>query len=239
MIRPVSKVLLLDMDGVVLHQPNLHRFVARRVCTFVRRSLDPKMPGLSFSQAEGINKVLYTTYGHTLTGLNSVFRLDKTIDDFNSYVYDSTAMSYISNLLDDSDMNTRASEARQLLETCSAKGTPVYVFSNAPIKWSNMVAETLGLPIDKDKILGSDHPVFEKSGHLKPYMALYADVDRLLNHRYSKNQEVLFVDDSMQNLVPCARMERWTPVLLLPGIQSSSTGIIKMCSNLLDVAGLV
>lgn len=168
-----------------------------------------------------------------------MFKIDKTIDDFNSYVYDSSAMNYITNLLDSKDMNARANEVRNLLEMCAKSNMPVYIFSNAPIKWSEMVTSTLGLSIDSDKVLGSDHPVFEKNDHLKPHKILYNDVRRLINHRYKIGQEIVFVDDSLQNLIPCVQMEHWTPVLLLPGVSPLYTEPIKVCSSIQDIMNLM
>ena len=61
-----KKVLLLDLDGVVFHQPNIHKFVVMRVNCFVRKQLRSIIKDINYHDAERINKTLYTTYGHTL-----------------------------------------------------------------------------------------------------------------------------------------------------------------------------
>lgn len=220
MARPLSKVLLLDMDGVVLHQPYLHRFVTMRVVSFVRRRLDPILKDITYEQAKQINQILYTSYGHTLLGMNRVFHTHASIQDFNKSVYDSTTLQYVQNFQDDRDMNKRANEIRQVLEHCYQAGIPVYVFSNAPLCWSQTILHTMGLAIPSDRILGSDHPVADRNGQLKPVPSLYHEVESLLTYRHGLACEIIFVDDSMMNLRPCMGMTRWKPILLHPNLPS-------------------
>ena len=217
------RVLLLDMDGVVLHQPNLHRFVAMRVGAFVRKRLDAIIPGITYDQAEHINRALYTTYGHTLIGMNRVFKTETSIQEFNSSVYDSTTLSYVHHFQDDKEVNKRANEVRQVLERCHMNRMPVYIFSNAPICWSRTVLDVIGLPIPTEFILGSDHPLFERGGQLKPDVGLYNEVSRLMTYRHSSDHELVFVDDSLMNLRPCVNKQGWCPILLNPHMPAIDT----------------
>lgn len=228
------RVLLLDMDGVVLHQPSLHRFVAMRVGAFVRKRLSPVVPGITYDQAEHINRALYTTYGHTLIGLNRVFKTDTSIQEFNSSVYDSTTLAYVHHFQDDREMNKRANEVRQVLERCHMSRVPVYIFSNAPVCWSREVLDVMGLPISTEFILGSDHPLFERGGQLKPDIGLYNEVSRLMSYRHSNDHELVFVDDSLMNLRPCVNKERWRPVLLNPHMPPVDTNGLSIRPNIMD-----
>jgi len=233
------KVLLLDMDGVVLHQPNIHSFVAMRVSAFVRRKLTPIIPNISYEKAENINRALYMTYGHTLIGLNSVFNTNTSIAEFNSHVYDNVTMDYIPNFQDDSMMRKNANEVLQVLEQCHFREIPVYIFSNAPIRWNRTVLDMMGLPIRTDYILGSDHPVFDKRGLLKPQAGLYHEVSHLMNYRHSSSHELVFVDDSLMNLRPCMGNGKWHPVLFNQKMVSLDTDIMSICPNMISTLELL
>lgn len=236
---PKPKVLLLDMDGVVLHQPNMHRFVAMRVGAFVRRKLDPIIPNITYDKAESINRSLYTTYGHTLIGLNSVFKTNTSIAEFNSVVYDSITMDYIPNFQDDGMMRKNANEVLQVLEECHMRNIPVYIFSNAPIRWNRAVLDMMGLPVRTDHILGSDHAVFDRKGLLKPQIGLYHEVANLMSYRHNGNHELVFVDDSLMNLRPCMGNGTWRPVLFNHNMVSLDTDTMAICSNMLGTLDLL
>lgn len=233
------KVLLLDMDGVMLHQPNLHRFVEMRVASFVRRRLEPVIREINYPQAESINRSLYATYGHTLLGLNRIFGMDVSIHEFNAQVYDKTTLDYIQSFQDDAHMNRRMNEVRQLLERCHIHRVPVYIFSNAPMCWSRSIVGMMGVHIDDKHILGSDHPLFDRNGRLKPEVSLYHDVARLIEYRHSSDHKLIFVDDSLMNLRPCIGEQRWHPVLLNPNMPPADVHGMAIRSNILDTIELL
>ncbi len=220
------------MDGVVLHQPNIHRFVATRINCFVRKQLEPIIEGISYYDAERINHMLYTTYGHTLLGLNSMFNLKISVNEFNTSVYDSTTTNYITNFQHDEEMNTRTKEIRQLLDICHVSKIPVYIFSNAPMCWSNTVIDTMGLTIEKENVLGSDHPLFDVNRQLKPVLGLYSDVTKLISYRHGNDPSILFVDDSIANIRPCMNMKGWKPILLCQNMPNLNLGSMYVRSSI-------
>lgn len=235
----LPKVLLLDMDGVVLQQPNIHRFVAMRASAFVRRKLDPIIPGITYDKANSINRALYTTYGHTLIGLNGVFKTGTSIHEFNSRVYDSFTMDYVHYFQNDSTMRKNGNEVLQVLEECHLRNVPVYIFSNAPIHWCRAVLDMMGLPIRTEHILGSNHPVFDKNHLLKPQAGLYREVSHLMSTRHNADHELVFVDDSLMNLRPCMGNEKWRPVLFHPGMASLDTSVMSIRPNILGTLELL
>jgi FMN phosphatase YigB (HAD superfamily) len=239
MVPGSKKVLLLDMDGVVLHQPNIQRYIVMRVNGFVRRHLEPVIKGISYHDAERINRTLYTTYGHTLLGLNAMFNLNIGVREYNTSVYDSTTIGYVLNFQDDKEMNKRANEIRELVSMCYLASIPVYVFSNAPLSWSNTVINMMGIAIDKENVLGPDHPIFDENGQLKPARGTYSQVARLIGHRHGNNRTMVFVDDSMTNIKACMGMSRWKPVLLSPDMPNLDLGSFYVRSSVQDVAGLL
>lgn len=237
----ITKTLLLDMDGVILHQPNIHRFVSIRATSFVRTSLKDIIPDMSFHHAETINKHLYSTYGHTLIGLNKVFDLNKTNEEFNQYVYDDVTMNYVPNFQDDITLNKRANDIRKLLEKCKKNNIPVYIFSNAPIKWCKMIVNMMKLSIDSDKIWGSDHLLFTEQQLMKPMPHLYYKIDDILQHRYhmGNNIETVFIDDSMINISSSIQIKDWKSILLCPNTPSFDNGSFSVRQNILGTLDLM
>lgn len=233
------KTVLLDMDGVILHQPSIHRFVAIRATSFVRHSLKEKVPNMSFHHAETMNKHLYTTYGHTLTGLNKVFQVNKTIEEFNDYVYDDVTMNYVPNFKEDPLLTTRGKDVRKVIEKCKKNNIPIYIFSNAPIKWCKMMTKMMDLSIDSDKILGSDHLFFTEQQMLKPIPHLYHRIDDMIQHRFHQEHEIIFIDDSMINLFPSINMKNWKSVLLCPNTPCVDVEHFSVRQSILGVLDLV
>lgn len=239
-MQPIPrKALLLDMDGVILHQPKIHSYVSKRVVSYVQKMLEPVIDGITYDQADKINRMLYTTYGHTYLGLNRLFNANCTITDFNRFVYSNDILKHVVHFEDDKEMNIRANEVRRLVDRCYSNGTSVYIFSNAPTYWSNIVTSTMGLIIDSDNVWGTDHPIFEKDGLVKPMPALYKIVDRLLQYRHGFDTEIVFMDDALINLQPCSTMPGWTPVLLAPGVPSVNVGTLRIRPRVLDIMDLV
>lgn len=228
------KAVLLDMDGVVLHQPNIQRFVGLRATSFVRHALKDALPSLTFQEAEGINKHLYTTYGHTVTGLNRVFKTEKTITEFNQHVYDDITMNYVPSFEKDPLVTKRAQEVRALLAKCKKHGIAAYIFSNAPSSWCSLVVQMMKLPIDRDHIIGTDHEHFAGEQWLKPVYPLYYKVDHFLQAK-----EVLFVDDSMLNLVASLGMKNWRSVLLCPNTPPIDTDTFSVRNDFSGIIDLV
>lgn len=240
--RPISKkVLLLDMDGVVLHHPNIQYYVSMRASSYVREKLKPQVSTIEYQQAENINKILYTTFGHTLTGLNKIFYMEHSIQDFNNYVYDDNMMKFLSTFENELNINDRIKEIRFLLECCEKKNVPVYIFSNAPNKWSEMIVEISKLSIEKQNIIGSDHKMFEDKMEqfLKPYHPMYRRVQMLINEKHAEYPEMIFVDDAMMNIKPCFYMKQWKPILLSPQSPTMNMPQFSIRSSIHDILELV
>jgi FMN phosphatase YigB (HAD superfamily) len=235
MARVVPKILLLDMDGVVFRQPHVYKFVSMRVVSYVQKKLKPILTDINYHYAEQINTMLYTSYGHTLIGLNSIFNTNIDMNEFNRAVYDDITLNYMRYFKYDPKVIEYSNEVRQTIHRCHEKDIPVYIFSNAPICWSNAILEATDLVIEKNNILGPEHPLFDEGGQLKPMPRLYNGVERLLCYRHGEKSEIIFMDDSISNLRPCIHMEKWKPILLNQDMPKLNTYKISLVSNIKDL----
>jgi len=127
----VNKVLLLDIDGVLVRDRALLGHVRDKCVRYVKNKLPyAKNPGQ-------INDVMYLSHGHTATGLKTIYGINT--DDFNSYVYDKNVMSHLTEVVYGSEFQREAKEIHSLIET----GTSVTLFTNAPHVWAKTVARAM------------------------------------------------------------------------------------------------
>ena len=234
----VPKILLLDMDGVVFRQQHVYKFVSMRVVSFVQKKLKPMIKNINYHQADNINKMLYSSYGHTIIGLNHIFNTNINMSEFNNVIYDDITLNYMKYFKNDPKVIEYTNNVREILDHCYKKDIPVYIFSNAPICWSNAVLEASNLVIEKNNILGPEHPLFNENEQLKPIPGLYKEVERLINYRHGKNSEIIFIDDTMCNLRPCINMKKWRPVLLsqdMPILDMEKLSVIPNITDLVDL----
>ena len=85
------KSLVLDVDGVIIRDRLLLSHVKENCVNYVRH----KMP--ECKDPVWANKTMYLTHGHTGRGLQETFRKD--VSDFNSFVYDKSLLSHLSEVI--------------------------------------------------------------------------------------------------------------------------------------------
>lgn len=236
-----SKVLLLDVDGVVLQNRRVLSYVKSKVTNYVRANV----PGIhSLRDAEHLNRVLYTSYGHTHTGLKAIYgKSAPSLENFNQMIYDEDTLNFLvdSHHLD-RDASYRAHDIKHLLDVASIKDVPVYLFSNAPGVWCNAVVDTLALRDyfpSSDQMLCGSHPVFQND-LLKPDPRLYKAVAGLMNyvHRDRGDAQILLVDDSWANLRTILHDPNWS-ALYFPAGESVNivSPRVKTVHSMTDVIG--
>jgi beta-phosphoglucomutase-like phosphatase (HAD superfamily) len=221
-----NRALLLDVDGVLIQSNALKNLVCRRAARFVTKTVR-----VSRRDGTRINQVMYKTFGHTVQGMKVMYEDDDNpirMDAFNELVYDVHALSALRD-------NTNKEDARlhRVLWRCHQRRVPVYLFSNAPKSWVMTYVETLRIPeelLPPARILTGDHPLVVKHG-LKPSRDTYAAVGDLVRADMTcHNPELVFVDDSLTNLVPLlnAEVSGWIPVLFSPDRKHSVLGSRKL-----------
>jgi FMN phosphatase YigB (HAD superfamily) len=208
-----SKALLLDVDGVILNQPRVLHKLGHKAVQFVHRHVPGKR---NILQAAEMNTMLYSTFGHTHRGVRELFgKKAVSVAAFNEYVYDKDLISYLTMHANDEFLQTRGEQVRNLVEYAVDRGVPCYLFSNAPDVWCNTLLDMLDMNtwIPFHNRLTSSHPVFQEN-LLKPDTTLYKNVATFIEQSHRDTMQMVFVDDSLINLVPVLHSTVWKPVLL-------------------------
>lgn len=209
-----SKVLLLDVDGVILNHPRVLEHVGRKVINLVQRTV----PGnISMLDANQINRRLYSSYGHTLIGLKTIYKnVSPSINEFNTKIYDKNTINYLHSMKNDPEIIRKSHEVKAVIDKANKHNIPVYLFSNAPYEWCRSIVDISDLSdrFNDESILCSSHPIFQDK-YLKPEYKLYQSVQDFLNHQYhDKDINYIFVDDSWSNIMPVIGNMQWTPIHL-------------------------
>jgi len=203
------KTLLLDVDGVVFNHPQLLKKVSNRIVDYVATELR-----VHREAADTINKVLYKNYGHTQLGLQKVYNNDKDLRYFSEVVYDDDIIQdlYKQAATDDHVFKTSLI-MKMLFKTCKYNDVDFYLFSNAPSKWCQAIVNSMGLDnhLSPDNIITCDHDVF--GGRIKPHKKVYENMQQVVaNSRHDDCVEIVFIDDSFQNLMPVIGNPMWRPI---------------------------
>ncbi len=177
-----NKVLLLDIDGVLVRDPLLLQHVQYNVVDYVRTKLpEAKDPAR-------VNRILYKTYGHTARGLKGSFKIDAS--DFDEKVYDKKLIDHLWSVITTNEFQQEA----KIINEIEANGWTVQLFSNSPLVWSVPVMQ----------VLGGRTKNFKDHKHLKPSLQAYT--------KFSTKNRYLFVDDSLVNLYTAKLLPNWTPI---------------------------
>jgi FMN phosphatase YigB (HAD superfamily) len=113
----------------------------------------------------------------------------------------------------DESLFTNSVTMRYIVKTCKNNDIDLYLFSNAPHVWCKTIIESMHLDkhITEDQIISSDHDIFQ--GLLKPHKAVYDTFQKYVSHQHHDDcLELVYVDDSFQNLMPVMRNPYWRPI---------------------------
>jgi len=201
-----QRAVLFDIDGVLVRNPVISAAIERRAVSYVRSRA--KLSGAR--EAAGVNRKLYTTYGHTHTGMKVVYRVAETIDDYNAYVYDRETLFFcFKELVRGYDRNDSRA-AMNVIASLRKKGVPVYLFTNAPDVWADALVQALDLDIRTERRLTSSFGV-KMGGDVCLYERVSDYVAEVDGPR-----ELVYVEDTFRNLTPVMHHPNWQPVLFEP-----------------------
>lgn len=201
-------VLLLDFDGVVLRSPATSRLISSRCIKYVSM----KTGVTDEVKARRLNEHLYTRYGHTVLGLQGVGFQNCSLEDFNAFVYDNIDYRHLIRHIDN-DSNFFGKDIDRL---CASGFYDVFIFSNARQDWVYGICSALNYPIHK-RCRG----VLDVSDYfLKPQPSAYQLAHDMIEPSVKAGSNVVFVDDSMLNILPLRSSMIWHPILFDPNSTS-------------------
>jgi FMN phosphatase YigB (HAD superfamily) len=233
-----KKVILLDMDGVMVRHPTLSTHISKGCVQYVSNKL-----AIDRTSAQKLNKLLYQRFGHTLLGLDRIYDYDltKTVPEFSKMVYNHTLLETIrTNMMEDPMFHQMTIELKQLLLESQNKDISVHIFTNAPRSWCQTMMDLLKVNMDDF----AEHPIFCSGDdimgtNLKPQPILYKNLLDYLQYVYKDPMlEILFVDDSLQNLMPIMDHPNWTPIYM-NGELAIGTNHMTTVKSLTDLAELI
>lgn len=208
----VHKAVILDVDGVVFcHRPTLQK-VNSRIQSYVSHTT--RIPD---DQAIFVNERLYKHFGHTHLGLQKVYGVKADLQAFNDYVYTNEMIQSVHNATYNVEVLHNLIDIQAFLQRCDSKGIPSYLFSNAPYKWCKEIHNVFNLKkwIPADRIITCDHEIFHNSRqNIKPQASVYTMLQNYLTYQHQNSElRLVFVDDSLTNLLPVIDAPRWDTIL--------------------------
>lgn len=232
-----TRVILLDMDGVIMKHPRILRKVGENCTHYVAKKL-----GMDLPTSEKLNKLLYTRFSHTLLGLERLYDypLEKMVPEFNQFVYTEQMSEYFTSENDDpliwQQMKT---DLEALLVACNDKQISVNILSNAPYLWCKTILDKLQVPTKSfDSIMTSGDDVMGCA--LKPQHVVYRNALQYLQYLYRDDDlDIFFVDDSFPNLVPVIDQPNWRPIHMDGDVFRIQNYYLKTISKLSEIQELI
>lgn len=212
--------LFLDFDGVILRNHPAHKNIANNCINYVNRYV----PFYNPLKAQELNKYLYTTYGHTLIGLQAI-NTPASVREFNTLVYDS--FPYTKYFKDIKQTHAKDIHTIQkLLAECESNHIPVHVFSNSPDEWCHTIMHMMGLPL-----LQSTSTICGE--RLKPDLLCYGNIEKA----YPGYNKYIFVDDTFINFKNIMDNPKWVKVCMTNEYQTNTISLREDFFMICDIKG--
>lgn len=188
----ISKVVLLDFDGVVFRNKKIKQVMYRNSTKYLAKSLCVK-----YDEAHYLQDVHLSTFGHTSKIESYIIQkpIEQCIMDYNQYVFKDKIDDLLSTITTDDVFHIN-----NLLELKSENDLKYVLFSNAHLDWINIVCNNCDISRDDlfDDLYTSDN------NPLKPNIEAYQIFDKI----YPENK--LFLDDNLSNLLPITNKKNWS-----------------------------
>lgn len=223
-INIMSRVLLLDYDGVILRNNSANKLIAHRAGLYTQKVVSIKNNYTIDSKAShDLCFNVYKGFGHTLLGINAVGidHTEVTLRNYNNFVYSHIDYNDLTNTNNDME------DVEKVFNLCAKQDIDVYVFSNSPKRWiertirkQKNVAKNMKDIRDKLNVQDDDASL------LKPLPKIYDMINNLF-----KDKEIVFVDDSACNLQYSLTKSNWVNVLYC-GVNCNTNKNMHMINDL-------
>ena len=185
----MSQIILLDVDGVLIRNPAIQKYVTHRSVEFVRKY----HPNQSYDTVKNLNTICYTKLGHS----SFLVRNSKqTVVDYNEYVFDEDTLRFVRNNVTERDVE----RLHNVMRLVDYRRIDTGLCTNSP----QVYCEELFSSLEYD-IRQFDHLITSDSGFIKP-MSAFFDAADVQTNEYST---IHFIDDSVLNTKAVRRRPRW------------------------------
>lgn len=197
--------VVFDFDGVIVRNRRMGEFITREAERFVEKKMSCYP-----SKSKEMNRVLYTTYGHTALGVAKALCEDprQVTREFNQFVYGDLKYRRLRNLVRYHDI-TRLLELKNTFAPCNEKAA---LLTNAPLAWCENVCSIIGVDlytiIDSEKCVTSDNLFLKPDCHNYQLIESLYDTEQLLKEK----ETLMFMDDSHVNFTPVLQNPLWSCV---------------------------
>ena len=198
------KTLLFDFDGVLIKNSKLESIIEDKSVEFISKRLhNPPNP-------KDLNRDFYRNFGHTAIGLKyHIKKKHKLQLDCNEYINDYN--EYVFSNINYDDLKTYISKEN------------VGIFTNAPSTWCENIAMLMDFDIYEH--VNEDFMFTSNEGLVKPILSSYNNVEEKIN------TDILFIDDSIQNLLPILYNDRWDLYLQNNFYRQNLYSYLLSCNN--------
>ena len=197
------KTLLFDFDGVLIKNNKIEKIIEEKSIEYVSRKLK------NHSDPKKLNRSFYKKYGHTAIGLkhflhkenNNIDNYAELVLDYNQFVFSNIDFNDIKKYINKNDIV----HINNLLSISGNYYSNVGIFTNAPSTWCENICKLIDIDIyehiDDNLLFTSDE------GLSKPLCNTYNNVENYVSN------DILFIDDSISNLMPVINRNKWTVYL--------------------------
>ena len=209
----VKPLVLVDFDGVVLKNARAGQYVKNRIGSYIERHTGIRDRRL----IDSLNKELYTSHGHTLTGLRK-HGFQVTLKDFNKYLYGDRKAYEDLELLPD-----EVRDWKHFLREMQENDMNVKLFSNSGIEW---MTHFIGYNSD---LLEFHEWVDSNLKHEQAYNQILKperNIYDLVKYKYPKSL-YYFIDDKVSNFTYVHNDNRWMK-LWMNNDPHDQEGLIKL-----------
>lgn len=211
----MNKVLLLDFDGVIFKHKAAVSIVSNKAARYVKNTIK-----VSNRDSHTINKYLYKSFGHTVTGLIKM-GYDVTMEDYNNFVYDNIDFKKTFKKIPSEDIK----DMNDIIKYCKKQKIHISIFTNSPPVWYNNILDCMN--IDK-----TNFDYIHNHDMLKPNKSIY---DLIEYDMYADIDKLYFVDDSFVNFTHTLSNPKWINIMFdKKNIEINHTNI-KIINDLGDL----
>lgn len=189
-------MLLLDLDGVLLHNHKIQKHIEERSVAFILqdRRFREKYKDDSVSFGYKMNKIGYKSCGHTARWLENT---KQCALEYNDYVYDDNTLNFVRNNLTEADYY-HLQKVQHLLEDMEMD---IGLCTNTPIRYCETILYPgFGTSHVNRRLL--ENSFTSDTGLLKPNPDFYDACE-------CKDEPIYFVDDSRINVEGIQSRPNW------------------------------